>query len=151
MEMSQELYSPFTLALDLDQRAPGAAREMVISAAASLMLRALKDSRGVVADAGPQSIPFPETPDPDSILTWCAGLELSYAPELAANVEILPSLKEPRTSGADTVVLVSCAEFEGPGPWMTREEEREFVEQAEAVGRRAVVLGPDVREPWRFS
>ena len=48
------------------------------------------------------------------------------------------------------MVLVSCVEFAGPGPWMTKEEELEFVEQTEAGGRRAVVLGPDVREPWRL-
>lgn len=33
---------------------------------------------------------------------------------------------------------------------MTKEEEHKFVEQAEAGGRRAVLLGPDVREPWRL-
>ena len=149
--MSREQSPPFTLALSLDHRAPRPAREMAVSAAASLMLRALKDGREVVADAGPQRTPFPENPDPDGVLTWCAGLEPSYAPKLAADVEILPSLKEPRTFGADTVVLVSCGRFSGPGKWMTQEEEREVVERTEAGGRRAVILGPDVREPWRLS
>ena len=151
MEMSRELDAPFSLSLNMDHRAPRAAREIMVSAAASLMLHALREGREVVADAGPQRIPFPENPDPDSVLTWCAGLEPSYAPKLDAGVEIIPSLKEPRTSGADTVVLVSCAEFAGPGPWMTKEEEREFVERAEAGGRWVAVLGPDIREPWRLT
>lgn len=151
MEMSQEMDPPLTLSLNLDHRAPSAAREMAISAAASLMLRALKEGREVIADAGPQRIPSPENPDPDALLTWCAGLEPTYAPKLAASVEILPSLHEVRTSEADTVILVSCADFAGPGGWMTKQEEREFVELTEAAGRRALVLGPDVREPWRLA
>ncbi len=149
MEMSREPDTPFTLALNLDHRAPSEVREMGVSATASLMLRALKEGREVAADAGPQRLPFPENPAPDSVLTWCAGLEPSYKPKLAADVEILPSLTGVRTSGASVVILVSCGAFAGPGPWMTREEEREFVERA-AGGRRAVILGPDVREPWRL-
>lgn len=151
VELSREQSPPFTLALNLDHRAPRPAREMAVSAAASLLLRALRDNREVVADAGPQRIPFPDNPDPEGVLTWCAGLEPSYRPELAASVEILPSLTGACSSGTDTVVLVSCEAFAGPGPWMTREEEREFVERTETGGRRAVVLGPDVREPWRLS
>lgn len=151
MEMSRELDPPFTLSLNLDHRAPRTAREMEISTAASLMLRALKEGREVIADAGPQRILFPENPDPDSVLTWCAGLESSYAPKLAAAVEITPSLNDPRTSGADTVILISCAEFCGPGPWMTKEEEHKFVQLAEAKGQRTIVLGPDIREPWRLA
>jgi uncharacterized protein (DUF58 family) len=151
IEMSQEQDSPLILSLNLDHRAPRAVLEMEISAAASLMMRALKEGREVVADAGPQRIPFPDNPDPDSLLTWCAGLEPSHAPKLSASVEILPSLNGVRTSGADTIILVSCAAFAGPGVWMTKGEEREFVERMEADGRRAVVLEPDVREPWSLS
>ena len=150
MEMSREMDTPLTLSLNLDHRAPRAVREMMISATASLMLRALKEDREVIADAGPQRIPFPENPVPDSVLTWCASLEPSYTPKLAAGVEILPSLKGIQPSDANVVVLVSCEAFEGPGPWMTVEEERGFVERTEAGGRRAVVLGPDVTEPWRL-
>lgn len=151
MEMALENDPPLVLALDLSPRAPAEAREMVISAGASLMLQALREGRAVFADAGPQNPSFPETQDPDAVLAWFAGLTTSRQPEAAASVEILTSLGEERTSGAETIVLVSCHEFAGPGPWMTPDGEREFIVQMEASGRRAVRLGPDVREPWRVA
>src|SRR3712207_6981047 len=40
--------------------------------------------------------------------------------------------------------VVSCHEFAGPGPWMSPEQEREFVRDAEAKGRTATLLGPEV-------
>lgn len=151
LEMAEETSPPLSLALNLNRRAPCEAREMQVSAAASLMLQALKEGRQITADAGPQRSAFPENPDIDSVLTWCAGLRASRPPKLeAAPVEILPSLKDIR-SGAGTVALVSCYEFAGPGLWMTPEEERTFVAEVEAEGRRVVVLGPDVNEPWRIA
>ncbi|MGH3085933.1 MAG: hypothetical protein ACRDSJ_01280 [Rubrobacteraceae bacterium] len=68
-------------------------------------------------------------------------------------MEITPSLKNVRAGErrADTVVLVSCHEFAGPGPWMTQEEKRRFMDEVEAAGRRAARLGPDVSEPWEVS
>lgn len=151
MEMAEEQRPPLTLSLNLDRRAPAAAREMAVSAAASLLLRALQENREVMADAGPQRLSFPENPDPDSILSWCASLEPSDPPQLTSDVEILPSVKEPEITGAGTVVLVSCAKFDGTGPWMTEGEEDEFVEKVSTGGVNAVMIGPDVQEPWRLS
>lgn len=152
LEMADETSPPLSLALNLDHRAPQEAREMQISAAASILLQALREGRQLIADAGPQRMNFPEELDADSILTWCAGLRASQPPELeSAAVEIVPSLQEIRTSGAATIVLVSCYEFSGLGPWMTPEEERKFVETVESDGRQAVVMGPDVDEPWRVA
>ena len=48
------------------------------------------------------------------------------------------------------VVLVSCHEFAGPEPWMSQEEEQEFMEMVEARGRKVARLGPEVAEPWRI-
>ncbi|HZY64506.1 MAG TPA: DUF58 domain-containing protein [Rubrobacteraceae bacterium] len=151
LEMAQETRPPLSLALNLDRRAPQEVREMQVSAAASIMLQALKEGRKILADAGPQRLDFPEEPSIDDLLTWCAGLQASRPPDPeAANVEIVPSLKSARSSGAGTVVLVSCHEFAGSGPWMTPEEERDFAESVDAEGRQVVVLGPNVREPWRI-
>jgi len=47
-------------------------------------------------------------------------------------------------------VLVSCHEFAGPGPWMSQEEEQEFVQGEEARGRKVARLGAEVAEPWRI-
>jgi uncharacterized protein (DUF58 family) len=152
LEMADETNPPLSLALNLDHRAPQEAREMQVSAAASILLQALREGRKVVADAGPQRADLPENPDSDGLLTWCASLQASRLPELdTAAVEIVPSVKDVRPSNAGTVVLVSCREFAGPGPWMTAEEERQFAGKIEAEGRRVVVLGPDVREPWRVA
>lgn len=154
MEMSRETTPPLTIALDLDPRAPSDAREMGISAAASLLLHALREGREVSVDAGAQLSSFPQQPDAYSILDWCAGLESSRPPGMEdASVEILPSIRRKKDGGsrAGTVVLVSCHEFEGAGPWMTPEEENEFLDGIEAEGRRAVRLGPDVTEPWRIT
>lgn len=155
VELAQETSPPLGVAVCLDPRAPFGAREMAVSAAASLMLRALAEGREVAADAGPQHHEFPENPDPDAVLDWCAGLVPSGQPRMdGATVEILPSLKAIRTPEAGTVVLVSCHEFAGAersGPWMTPDEERTFLDGAESGGRRALRLGPDVREPWRIS
>jgi hypothetical protein len=48
------------------------------------------------------------------------------------------------------VVLVSCHELAGPGPWMSLKEELEFVEKTEANGRLVSRLGAEVEEPWRI-
>lgn len=151
VELARETEPPLELALNLDARAPNGAREMIVSASASLLLRALKEGREVTADAGPQYRGFPETLDRDSILTWCAGLVASRPPVMEdASIEIFPTMKHERLPQAETVVLVSCHEFAGEGAWMTPDEEREFAESLESGGRRVVLLGPDVREPWRI-
>jgi uncharacterized protein (DUF58 family) len=152
LEMADETNPPLSLALNLDHRAPQEAREMQVSAAASILIQTLREGRKVVADAGPQRADLPENPDSDGLLTWCASLQASRLPELdTAAVEIVPSVKDVRPSGAGTVVLISCREFAGPGPWMTAEEERAFAGKIETEGRRVVMLGPDVREPWRVA
>jgi uncharacterized protein (DUF58 family) len=69
VELARETDSPLSVALNLDPRAPAQAREMIVSAAASLMLRALREGREIVADAGAQRLPFPEIPDADGVLT----------------------------------------------------------------------------------
>ena len=136
---------------------------MIISAGASLLLYALSDGREVRADAGPENAPFPEEPARDSILTWCAGLRASRPPSTeGASVEIRPSTKRPDTEGETgpsgspgasevrAVVLVSCLEFAGPGPWMSQGEEQEFMQGVEARGRRVARLGAEIAEPWRI-
>ena len=94
VELAQETHPPFVLALNLDPRAPQEAREMAVSAGASLLLYGLREGREVRAEAGPQRMPFPEEVTPDSILTWCAGLQASKPtdPE-GASVEIRPPSK----------------------------------------------------------
>lgn len=152
VELAQETVPPLSISVDLDPRAPSEAREMAVSATASIMLRALGEGRVVLADAGPQRATFPEAPDPDAVLAWCAGLGPAPPPEAGeTGIAIVPSLKRDRLPTAASVVLVSCYGFAGAGPWMTPEEERTFVEAVEASGRTAAVLGPDVREPWGFS
>ena len=74
-------------------------------------------------------------------------------------MEIRPSTRKHATAGkpqlfaseAHAVVLVSCHEFAGPGPWMSPEEEREFIDRTEANGRRVARLGVEVEEPWRIE
>ncbi|HJQ30310.1 MAG TPA: DUF58 domain-containing protein [Rubrobacter sp.] len=151
VELAREIHPPFVLAMRLDADAPPAATEMVISAGASLLVYGLGEGREVRAHAGPDNPPFPEEPDPDKILTWCASLRASRPPDPSdASVEIGPSTRGfdrlSRSHGA--VVLVSCHEFAGPGLWMSPEEEREFIERAESAGRRVAWLGADVAEPW---
>jgi hypothetical protein len=139
----------------LDAAAPPGAREMVVSAGASLLLYAIGDGREVRADAGPDNAPFPEEPTRDSALTWCAGLRASRPPNTReASVEVRPSTRragtaretraseQPGVSEVRAVVLVSCHEFAGPGPWMSQGEE--------ARGRRVARLGAEVVEPWRI-
>ena len=151
------------LAMSLDAGAPPEAREMVVSAGASLLLYAFGDGREVRADAGPENAPFPEEQTRDSILTWCAGLRASRPPSTGgASVEIRPSTKRPDTagetgpsgssgaSGVRAVVLVSCHEFAGPGPWMSQGEEQAYMQGVEARGRRVARLGAEVAEPWRI-
>src|SRR5918994_519261 len=163
IELAQETHPPFVLAMSLDAGAPPEAREMVVSAGASLLLYALGDGREVRADAGPENAPFPEEPTRDSILTWCAGLQASRPPGTEeASVEILPSTRskvsagetglseQPGVTEVRTVVLVSCQDFAGPGPWMSQGEEQGFMQDVEARGRRAVLLGAEVAEPWRL-
>ena len=121
-------------------------------------------------------MPFPEEVTPESILTWCAGLQACRPPDPeGASVEIRPSVKNTDTantatantatantarrmrsseasgvSGAQVVVLVSCHAFAGAGQWMSPQEEEEFVSESEANGRRVARLGPVVEEPWRI-
>jgi hypothetical protein len=64
---------------------------------------------------------------------------------------VAPTLRGLRPPRAGAVVVVSCYEFAGPGPWMTAPEEREHVARLRANGRRAVLLGPDVAEPWELG
>jgi len=163
IELAQETHPPFVLAMSLDAGAPPEAREMVVSAGASLLIYALGDAREVRADAGPDNAPFPKEPTRDSVLTWCAGLRISRPPAAGGtSVEIRPSTSRPETAGGTTVseepgvtevravVLVSCHEFAGPGPWMSPGEEREFIQSVEARGRRVARLGAEVAEPWRI-
>jgi hypothetical protein len=134
LELAQETYPPFKVAMNLDPHAAlEEAREMVVSAGASLLLFSLREGREVRADAGPQRSPFPaEQPTPDGILAWSSGLQSGRPldPE-GASVEVRPSIKKPDTnrkskpsalpeaSEAEAVVLVSCHEFAGPGPCMS--------------------------------
>ena len=165
VELAQETHPPLVLALNLDPRAPREAREMIVSIGASLLLYGLLEGREVRADAGPQRSSFPEEVTPDSILTWCAGLEPSRQPDPeGASVEIRPSTKKkinvarkprpselPGASEAQAVVLVSCHEFAGTsGYWMSPQEERAFISRTEANGRRVARLGSYVEEPWRI-
>ena len=156
VELARETQPPFVLAMGLDGGAPAEAREMVVSAGASLLLYALGEGREVRADAGPDNRSFPEEQTRDTVLTWCAGLRTSRPPAAeGASVEVRPSVRRSGTagkptdaSGAGAVVLVSCHEFGGSGPWMLPEEEREFMRGAEAGGRAVAWLGAEVAEPW---
>ena len=151
IELARETHPPFVLAMGLDAGAPPEAREMVVSAGASLLLYALGEGREVGADAGPDNRPFPEERTPDTVLTWCAGLRESKLPATrGASVEIRPSIRRPENAAARAVVLVSCHEFAGPGPWMSPGEEREFMEGVEAGGRRVARIGAEVTAPWRI-
>ena len=127
-----------------------------------MLLYALDEGREVKADAGKDNRPFPEEPTPDSVLTWCAGLRVSKPPAVqGASVEIRSSTKrhdgvrdgvrssEP-SDVSEAIVLVSCHEFSGAGPWMSPKEEQEFIEGAEARGRKVTRLGAEVLEPWRI-
>ena len=164
VELAQETHPPFVVALNLDEGAPYEVREMVISTGASLLLYGLEEGREVRAYAGPRNPPFPEDATPDSTLTWCAGLRASPPPDPEeASVEIRPSTRKLHTAGksrpspspgaseAQAIVLVSCHEFAGPGPWMSPEEERSFAESTEANGRRVARLGIEVQEPWSIG
>lgn len=162
IELAQETNPPFVLAMDLDAHAPREVREMVVSAGASLLLYGLVEGREVRAYAGAENAPFPEEPTQDRVLTWCAGLRASGPPDPErADVKIRPSTRrlgapgddapgERRSSQVRAEVLVSCHEFAGPGPWMSPEEEREFLKSTEAKGRRVALLGADVAEPWKI-
>ena len=151
IELARETHPPFALALNLDAAAPPEAIEMVISAGASLLLYALAEGREAIADAGPDNPPFPEETTPDTVLTWCAGLRPSKPPNAAgASVEIRPSTRKHENAETRAIVLVSCHDFRGSGPWMSPDQEREFMEVVEAGGRRVARLGPEVVEPWRI-
>lgn len=155
VEHARQTAPPITVAMSLNHRAPREAREMVVSAGASLLLGALLGGREVAAEAGVQNAPFPDAPDPESVLNWCAELVASHPPPMEGpDVAILPSLREAREAvagGAGTVALVSCHAFAGPGRWMTPEEEREFLAEIEAAGGRALSLGAEEPEPWRVA
>src|ERR671921_2567836 len=99
IELAQETHPPFVLAMSLDAGAPPEAREMVVSAGASLLLYALGENREVRADAGSDNAPFPKEPTRDSTLTWCAGLRASRPPAAGrASVEIRPSTRRSNTA-----------------------------------------------------
>lgn len=162
VELARETHPPFVVSLDLDPAAPSEAREMVVSVGASILLLALKENREILAHAGADNAPFPEEPTLDSLLTWCAGLLPSPAPDpKGASVEVRPSTRRtagktrrtprPEATEAQAVVLVSCHERAGPGPWMTVEEETEFIEKAGVNGRLVTRLGAAVDEPWRIG
>ena len=165
LELAEETHPPLVVAMNLDPAAPKEAREAVVSAGASILLYGLREGREVRANAGTQREPFPEDPDPDKVLTWCAGLDASRPPDPeGASVEVRPSTKKtvrgkpspsgaPDVSEAQAVILVSCHELAGggTGPWMTPAEEDEFVKATEAGGRRVTKLGASVEEPWRIS
>jgi uncharacterized protein (DUF58 family) len=149
IELARETHPPFALAMNLDPTAPQEATEMVVSAGTSLLLYALGEGREVKAGAGPDNPPLPEGKTPDTILTWCAALHPSRPPDAAgASVAISPSTRKHEDAGARALVLVSCHAFQGSGPWMSPDQEREFMEQEEAKGRRVARLGPVVTEPW---
>ena len=150
IELARETHPPFVLALDLDASAPSEAREMVVSAGASLLLYALSEGREVDADAGPDNPTFPEDSTPDTVLTWCAALRTSRPPASGASVTIRPSTIKHDDPEARAVVLVSCQEFAGSGPWMSPEQEQEFTKSMEANGRQMTRLGPEIEEPWRL-
>ena len=123
-----------------------------------MLLYALGEGREVRADAGLDNRPFPEEQTRDTVLTWCAGLRPSRPPAVeGVSVEVRPSIRRSGSagrpdladaSGAQFVVLVSCHEFGGAGPWMSSEEEREFMLGVEARGRGVAWLGAEVAEPW---
>lgn len=149
VELAQETHPPFVVALNLDPHAPREVREMVVSLGASLLLYGIVEGREVTAHAGLENPPFPEEATRDNVLTWCAGLRASPPPDPeGASVEVRPSTRKLDTTGkphpsplpgaseAQAVVLVSCHEFAGPGPWMSPEEELEFVERTD---RKSVV------------
>ncbi|CAN5773414.1 hypothetical protein BH18ACT11_BH18ACT11_28900 [soil metagenome] len=158
VELARETQPPFVLALGLDEGTPAEAREMVVSAGASLLLYALGEGREVRADAGPDNRPFPDEQTRDTVLTWCAGLRTSRPPAVeGASVEVRPSIRRSEATGKQAtpgasetraVVLVSCHEFGGSGPWMSQDEEREFMRGVEARGRAVAWLGAEVAEPW---
>jgi len=151
IELARETHPPFALALDLDAAAPPEAREMVVSAGASLLLYALGEGREVEAEAGQDNPPFPEDSTPDTVLTWCAALRPSRPPEASGtSVEIRPSTRKQENAESRTTVLVSCQQFAGSGPWMSPEQEQDFLDDAEAKGRKVALLGPEVEEPWRI-
>ena len=64
IELARETHPPFVLAMDLDAAAPPEAREMVVSAGASLLLYALGEGREVNADAGPDNRTLPRGQNP---------------------------------------------------------------------------------------
>ncbi len=164
VELAQERHLPLVVGLNLDPRAPQEAREMVVSAGASLLLYGLREGREVRAEAGPQRSPFPEEVTPESILTWCAGLQASRPQDPAGtSVEIRPSTRPTHDASSlplsqppgapqqvRAVVLVSCYELAGPGDWMSPEEERAFIGKTEANGHPVARLGAAVEEPWRI-
>ena len=163
VELARETRPPLVVALDLDPAAPHEAREMVISLAASLLLRALLEGLEVEAFAGRQEFPFPKETSPDAVLAWCAGLRPALAPDPAgASVEVRPSTSTgaggPRRGGAAregvarAVVLVSCRDFAqgSPGAWMSEGEEREYIRQVEASGRIAALIRRGFEGPLRF-
>lgn len=151
VELAEETRPPLSVALDLDPRAPAAAREMTVSAAASILLRALDEGRGIEAGAGPENTPLPEGADREGVLSWCAGLGASGPPAAGGSVEVVPTLRGLRPPEAGAVVVVSCYGFAGSGPWMTAAEERDHVSRLRAEGRLAVLLGPDVAEPLELG
>ena len=65
-------------------------------------------------------------------------------------MEIRPSTIKHDDTEARAVVLVSCQEFAGSGPWMSPEQEQEFTKSMEANGRQMTRLGPEIEEPWRL-
>jgi uncharacterized protein (DUF58 family) len=163
VELAQETHPPLVVALDLDPRAPPEVIEMVVSLGASVLLYGIGEGREVRAHAGPENPPFPEEASWDNFLTWCAGLRASPPPgPKGASLEVLPSTRKlppvrpepstlPGVYETRAVVLVSCHEFAGQGPWMSPQEELDFLEKLRSKGRLAVRLAAKVEEPWRIE
>ena len=150
VELARETHPPLMVALYLDPSAPEEAREMVVSLGASLLLYGLAEGREVGAFAGERETTFPQEPTPDSVLTWCAGLQpaLHQRPG-AASIEVRPSTTR-TASRARAVVLVSCHDLSGPGSWMSPGEEKEFLDRAATEGRGTALVGGGFEGPLRF-
>lgn len=150
VELARETHPPLVVAMDLDPSAPWETREMVVSLGASLLLYALAEGREVGARAGDQETPFPDEANPESVLTWCAGLRPAPPSDLVgASIEVRPSTLRP-SSGTPAVVLVSCHAFAGPGQWMSPEAEKVFLDRTGSDGRGTALVGNGFEGPLRI-
>lgn len=143
-EFAHNSIPPLSVSIDLNPTAPEEARETAISVAASFMLRALAEGRGVTAQAGPQSLPFPEEPSPAHVLDWCAALEPAWRTQgQSADITVLPTLRNLEIPETGMVVLVSCHSLEGKGAWMSQREEKDLVAGLESAGKGVIVVNEE--------